>query len=229
VGGGKENRMNGWRERLWALMEENEDGEGEQETPSETPPKPTAETPKPPPLGLRKHADKLEGDLRKERQERQELEALVTGYRRQDAFRDALVKANVSDVTLEEIGDLPPEQITPDLVKAKSDSKVRASLAAKEEQAKSLGFESAEAMDEALTAIREQRERAGAAMAANAAVAKSGPGAPPPQQTPTEEAWAEFQGQRKQGRAQDKARGAAVTKLIERAIADSAGSAGRPT
>jgi len=128
----------------------------------------------------------------------------------------------LKDVSLEDIGDLGAEQITPTILQAKALEKAATRTAAETEMAKALGFDSAEEL-RAFRVEAETRNQAKlAAMGNTAAAAMAGQGMKDPIATPQEAAFAAFKEARTAGLPSDDAKAAAVSALLAGAAAQQA-------
>jgi hypothetical protein len=174
------------------------------------------------PEGLRKHAKQLEKDLKAKETLIAEQAEKVARYERKEAFEAAVATAGDVGVTLEELGELPAEQITPALLKAKAAEKEQAKKALLAEQAKSLGFETVEQYEAALKVVAEKEAEERKALAAAAAVAAGGgSGAPPvaPEGTVGQKGVEAWQAARKAGKPQDKAQTDFVHAVVQETLA----------
>jgi hypothetical protein len=128
----------------------------------------------------------------------------------------------LKDVSLEDIGDLGAEQITPTILQAKALEKGAAREKAETEMAKALGFDSSAEL-RAFRVEAETRNQAKlAAMGNTAAAATAGQGMKDPIATPQEAAFAAFKEARTAGLPSDDAKAAAVSALLAGAAAQQA-------
>lgn len=183
------------------------------------------------PAGLRKHAKELERELGELRaaQERDAAELLT--FRRERAFSTAATEAKVEGVTLADVGDLPPDQITAALIRAKAQEKEAARRTQEEAQAKALGFESVEDYQAVLTMAKELKAKQAAERAVAGAVATSGPGQPPVPPDPSKVAFEAWEASKAKGRPADYAQadfvGAKARAFLETVEPSAPGAAGR--
>lgn len=138
------------------------------------------------PSGLRAHVKDLEKELRDLRSARDTELSELTQYRRERAFEAALSEAKVEGVSLADLGELPPDQITPSLVKAKAGEKEDQRRAQLVEQAKAFGFDTVEEYQSVLDIAREAKAKAAQEQATATSVAMGAPGQPPPSKRPAE-------------------------------------------
>lgn len=126
----------------------------------------------------------------------------------------------LKDVTLDDIGDLGADQITPTILQAKALEKGAAREKAETEMAKALGFDSADA----LRAFRVEAEARNAekltAMGQTAAAATAGQGAKEPIKTPTERAFEEAKALRAEGLPPDEVRAGFIGAKFDAALAE---------
>jgi hypothetical protein len=126
----------------------------------------------------------------------------------------------LKDVTLDDIGDLGAEQITPTILQAKALEKGAAREKAETEMAKALGFDSADEL-RAFRVEAETRNQAKlAAMGNTAAAAMAGQGAKEPIKTPTERAFEEAKALRAEGLPPDEVRAGFIGAKFDAAMAE---------
>jgi hypothetical protein len=177
------------------------------------------------PKWYREHLEKLEAENAQLRKDQDEL----VGHRREKALQTALSEAKVEGVSLADVGDLPPDQITVALVKAKAGEKEEQRRAAEEKQAKELGFESVEEYRDVLKAAREAKERGKAEQVTAAQVATSSPGGPPPRKTVVERAMEAHQQAVERGVPADYAQAEFVGAAVRAAMEEHSAPAGERT
>jgi hypothetical protein len=181
------------------------------------------------PSGLRVHLKELEKENAAFRAREEEREKRLLAFERRDAFETAVAEAKVEGVSLADVGDLPPDQITVALVKAKAGEKEEQRRAAEERQAKELGFESVEEYRDVLKAAREAKEKGKAEQVAAAQVATSSPGGPPPRKTATELAMEAHQQAVERGVPADYAQAEFVGAAVRAAMEEHSAPAGERT
>jgi hypothetical protein len=128
----------------------------------------------------------------------------------------------LKDVSLEDIGDLGAEQITPTILQAKALEKAQTQQAALASLAKDAGFESVEAMQAFRTAAAEHQSQTMTAMGHTAAAATAGQGIPDPIASPSQAAFTAFTEAKTQGLPSDDAKAAAITALFQSTAAQAA-------
>lgn len=143
----------------------------------------------------------------------------VVAYERQQAFEKALAEAGegVEGITLDDLGDLPADSITPTLLKAKAAELNEGKQAQLEEQAKAHGFESAEDFQKALEAAKAlKKEQWDQLSKANQVMAQGGlETAPPPEEKSDAQIVSEaYETAQKAGAPQDAATAAAFRDLM---------------
>lgn len=136
------------------------------------------------PAGLRKHARQLEKELAEMRATQERDAAELQTFRRERAFAAAVAEGKVEGVTLADLGDLPAEQITGTLVKAKAAEKEDQRRVADLTQAQAHGFDSLDEYREALEAIKAAKAKETAQRQAGTAAATTGAGREPAQDSP---------------------------------------------
>lgn len=180
------------------------------------------------PAGLRKHARQLEKDLAEVRAQQERDATELQTFRRERAFGAALAEANVEGVTLDDVGDLPADQITSSLVRAKAAEKEDQRRAAEERQAKELGFESLDEYRDVLKIAQERKAEMVAQRQTAGSVATSAPGREPEKDSPGVIAYREWEDARKAGVPADHA-AARFVGAKARAVLDASGQTGGPT
>lgn len=172
---------------------------------------------------LRKHARQLEKELAEVRRQREAELAELATFRRERAFGAAMAEAKVEGVTLADVGDLPADQITASLVKAKAQEKEEQRRAAEERQAKELGFDSLDEYREVLKVAQERKAEQRREREAGAAAAMTGAGREPAKDSPGVQAYRTWEESVKSGRSADLAQadfvGAKARALMEQAAA----------
>jgi len=120
-------------------------------------------------------------------------------------------------VRLEDIGEVPPQEITAELLKSKAQSNLNAANERKLTSAKESGFETVEEYDAALQTLKEQQNtRQRQLEAVGAATASGSGGTPVPEgtQTPFEAGKAAFDAAKNTGASDDVAHGEFVHQLL---------------
>ena len=169
---------------------------------------------------LRHHAKQLERDLKATREENLTLQAEIAGYRRRDAFEDSRAQLDperARDVRLEDVADLPPEEVTPEVLLVRASERTAARDAMFAEQAEQLGLTS-EQYQSAILNVAAKEQQARIDLASAGVLAAGGSAPPPPERTPSqrgEDAWQEA---RAEGRSQDVAAAEAVGAMTEAQI-----------
>lgn len=136
---------------------------------------------------------------------------------------DELKKAGgdaLKDVSLEDIGDLGADQITPTILQAKALEKGQAARAAQEKMAADLNFESVEAMQAFRAEAAARQNQTTAAMSNTAAAAMAGQGAKEPIKTPTERAFEEAKALKAEGLPPDEVRAGFIGAKFDAAMAE---------
>lgn len=121
----------------------------------------------------------------------------------------------LKDVTLEDVGDLGADQITPTILQAKALEKAQTQQAALASLARDAGFDSVEAMQAFRTAAAERQSQTMTAMGNTAAAATAGQGTPDPIASPSQAAFTAFTEAKTQGLPSDDAKAAAITALFQ--------------
>jgi hypothetical protein len=155
------------------------------------------------PSGLRKHAKQLEKELGELRAAQERDAAELQRFRRERAFGTALAEAKVEGVSLEDVGDLPADQITPALVRAKAAEKEDQRRKAEEAQAKALGFDSLDEYRDVLRIAQERKAELTAQRQAGTAAAMTGAGREPEPDSPGVVAYRTWEESVKSGRPAD--------------------------
>lgn len=156
------------------------------------------------PAGLRKHAKQLEADLKAEREARAAEIARLAEYEKRDAFDAAAKEAGVDGLSLEDVKDLPKEQITATTLRVKAAEKEQAQQARLAELAQTLGT-TPEALAETIKAQEAKKAQEAADRAAATGIAAGGQ-APPPgetKETPSEKGLEAWKQAREHGTPQD--------------------------
>ena len=177
------------------------------------------------PAGLRKHAKQLEKELAEIRAAQERDAAELQAFRRERAFATAVAEAKAEGVTLADVGDLPPDQITPTLIRTKAAEKAEAARAAEERQAKELGFDTVDEYRAVLQAAKEAKAKQASAQQTAADVATSSAGGPPPRKTPQEAGIEAWKAARQKGRPADVAGGEFVSAVARAFMEQQEGSA----
>jgi hypothetical protein len=126
----------------------------------------------------------------------------------------------LKDVSLEDIGDMAADQMTPTILQAKALEKGQARAAAEAEMAKALGFTDAEEL-RAFRVEAETRKNAQlAAMGKTAAAATTGQNVQDPIKTPTERAFEEAAALKSQGLPPDEVRAGFIGAKFDAALAE---------
>jgi len=128
----------------------------------------------------------------------------------------------LKDVSLEDIGDMAADQMTPTILQAKALEKGQARAAAEAEMAKALGFTDADELRAFRVEVETRKNAQLAAMGKTAAAATTGQNVQDPIATPQEAAYAAFNEARTAGLPSDDAKAAAVSALLAGAAAQQA-------
>lgn len=146
----------------------------------------------------------------------QEWAPLVKQQRLQEAVAALPEELRSYSVSLEDLGEVPPEGITTELVKSKAEAKQTAVLKLRQQAATDAGFETVEEYEQALSAIRKQKETTvkvtelvGAAIGSSGGVVPSE--AP---KEPHEQMFDAHEAARKSGKTQDYAIGEGIEALF---------------
>lgn len=158
------------------------------------------------PDSFRDQAKQLGNDLKDSKTKLQEYETQLMGYKRRDAFELAAKEAGVEGVTLDEIGDLAPEQITPAFVKAKAAEKQAQAELMEEQLAKQQGFETVQEYRTVMDEARKLAEQRRQAQATQAGVASTTGTEQTAQKDAKTKAWEAYEEALKQRVPADKAR-----------------------
>lgn len=167
------------------------------------------------PRPWRKHASTLEQELRTTREAQAEKDAKLAEYERRDAFAGALLEAQVTGISLDDLKDVPTEQINATFLKVRAQEKAAQDDAALEAQAKAAGFEDVASFKAALQAVDAKTAEERQALAAQGAVATAGGAGPAPQETVQERAWKAYKDARADGQPETIARAAYAKVLSE--------------
>jgi len=146
----------------------------------------------------------------------QEWAPLVKQQRLQEAVAALPEELRSYSVSLEDLGEVPPEGITTELVKSKAEAKQAAVLKLRQQAATDAGFETVEEYEQALSAIRKQKEATvKATELVGAAIGSSG-GVVPPEapKEPHEQMFDAHEAARKSGKTQDYAIGEGIEALF---------------
>lgn len=146
----------------------------------------------------------------------QEWAPLVKQQRLQEAVAALPEELRSYSVSLEDLGEVPPEGITTELVKSKAEAKQTAVLKLRQQAATDAGFETVEEYEQALSAIRKQKEATvKATELVGAAIGSSG-GVVPPEapKEPHEQMFDAHEAARKSGKTQDYAMGEGIEALF---------------
>jgi len=146
----------------------------------------------------------------------QEWAPLVKQQRLQEAVAALPEELRSYSVSLEDLGEVPPEGITTELVKSKAEAKQTAVLKLRQQAATDAGFETVEEYEQALSAIRKQKEATvKATELVGAAIGSSG-GVVPPEapKEPHEQMFDAHEAARKSGKTQDYAIGEGIEALF---------------
>jgi hypothetical protein len=168
------------------------------------------------PQQMREAFERMQSETKALRETNEKAQARLLAVDRRETFER--VKGELGDVakdvSLEDLGDLPLEQITPTTLKVKAQEKAEARTLAEVQIAKDLGFES---VDEFRT-FRAEREAAKAqtqqAMGITAAAATAGQSFIEPVLSPKDAAFAAFNEAKTKGLPSDDAKAAAVSALL---------------
>ena len=146
----------------------------------------------------------------------QEWAPLVKQQRLQEAVAALPEELRSYSVSLEDLGEVPPEGITTELVKSKAEAKQAAVLKLRQQAATDAGFETVEEYEQALSAIRKQKETTvKVTELVGAAIGSSG-GVVPPEapKEPHEQMFDAHEAARKSGKTQDYAIGEGIEALF---------------
>lgn len=147
----------------------------------------------------------LETDTKAKDERLAALEAKVATTERREKFDG--VKSQIgdeaNDVTLEDLVDLPTEQITDIAFRVKVEEKKQAKQNALSEQAKVMGFETPEEYQVALEAVKAAKAKEKQDLTDVAKVAGSGPAEPAAEKSDEEQAWEAYQKALTSGKPQD--------------------------
>lgn len=120
------------------------------------------------------------------------------------------------ELTLEDLGEVPPEDITLDLLKSKASAKQEQLTEFNRQAAKQAGFETVEEYQAALQTAKQAQEEKTKAMTAVGSAASSGGGAPPKEEStePHEAMFAGYEAAIKAGQTKDYAMGEGLHDLL---------------
>lgn len=121
-------------------------------------------------------------------------------------------------LTADDFADVPVDDLTSDLIRAKAQIKVEQVQATKQEAAKSAGFETVEEYEAALTAFRKQKDDRREKLEAVGTASSSGGGSEVPEEDPYTVGKADYDKARSLGASKDVALGEMVHTLLARQV-----------
>jgi hypothetical protein len=121
-------------------------------------------------------------------------------------------------LTADDFADVPVDDLTSDLIRAKAQIKVEQVQATKQEAAKSAGFETVEEYEAALTAIRKQQDDRRGKLEAVGSASASGGGSEVPEEDAFIVGKADYDKARSMGASKDVALGEMVHTLLARQV-----------
>jgi hypothetical protein len=129
------------------------------------------------PSGARQHLRDLAKDNRQLREQQEATKTELASFRHRTAAEKAIAEAAVEGVTVEDLKDVPAEQLTATIVKVKAVEKEDARKAAVAAQATALGFENVADYEAAMNRVKAEQETRSKTQAAQAAVVGATPAA----------------------------------------------------
>lgn len=172
------------------------------------------------PKPWRAHAKEVTTANKALQQQLADKDAKIAQYEKREAFEAAVAQAGELKVpvTFDEFGDLPANLITPEIIRGRANDKATADAATRLAAAKSAGFETVEAYDEALAEIKAKRaEQQQNMQTATNIVAGGGNASAPPEKPQAEVVTGAFAEARKKGKNTKDARADAIGALVETA------------
>ena len=100
-------------------------------------------------------------------------------YVREAKFNQLVKEGEFEGLTLDDLGDVSPEDLTPDFLKGKAETKQASMLSARKAAAEDAGFDSVEEYNEALKGLKEKRSATKAGLEAVGGATSSGSGGTP--------------------------------------------------
>lgn len=168
---------------------------------------------------MRAEFERLQGVTKKLEEQQAKDAARLAAFDRREAFER--VRAELGDaakeVSLEDLGDTPLEQITATTLKVKAQEKVEARATAELAQATALGYTDVETYRADIAALQAQRAKDTQGMTANAIAAGSGKAPPEIPAQPHEAAFAAYEKARQSGLPPDDRGAAAVDAMFKAA------------
>lgn len=145
------------------------------------------------PDSFREHVKKLGTDLKDTQTKLATQDEELVGYRKQQAFDKAIKEAEVEGISLEDLGDVKPEDINPTFLKVKAEERKNQQQEVLAQQAKVMGFEKVEDYQAALEKIKAEKAVTATNQQTQQVVASGGSPPPPEGESPKEKAWKQWE------------------------------------